>query len=48
MEFKVFKGYCFWHAQKVARRRHTSAMRIFGFHSFAGPPTPQGIDVTTG
>jgi O-methyltransferase len=46
MEFGVFKGYCLWHAQKVARRRQMSAMRFFGFDSFAGLPAPQGIDAT--
>jgi hypothetical protein len=46
MEFGLFKGYSFWHAQQIARRMNFGSMRFFGFDSFAGLPPPQGIDVT--
>lgn len=46
MEFGLFKGYSFWHAQKVARGMDFHSMRFFGFDSFAGLPPPRGIDVT--
>ena len=46
MEFGLFKGYAFWHAQQIARELRLDRMRFFGFDSFAGLPAPQGIDAT--
>ena len=46
MEFGVFKGYAFWHAQRIARELRLDSMLFFGFNSFAGLPAPQGVDAT--
>ena len=46
MEFGIFKGYSFWHAQQVARKLNLRSMRFFGFDSFAGLPEPRGVDLT--
>jgi hypothetical protein len=46
MEFGVFKGYAFWHAQRIARELRLDSTRFFGFDSFAGLPVPQGVDAT--
>jgi predicted O-methyltransferase YrrM len=46
MEFGVFKGYAFWHAQRIARELRLDSMRFFGFDSFAGLPAPRGVDAT--
>jgi O-methyltransferase len=46
MEFGVFKGYAFWHAQRIARASRLDSMRFFGFDSFAGLPAPKGVDAT--
>jgi O-methyltransferase len=46
LEFGVFKGYAFWHAQNVAHQLGLDQMRFFGFDSFAGLPEPQGVDRT--
>jgi hypothetical protein len=44
LEFGLFKGYTFWHAQNGAHQRGLDQMRFFGFDSFAGLPEPQGLD----
>jgi O-methyltransferase len=46
MEFGLFKGYAFCHAQRLAREMNLDSMRFFGFDSFAGLPAPRGIDAT--
>jgi O-methyltransferase len=46
LEFGVFKGYSFWHAQQVANDLGLKGMRFFGFDSFAGLPAPRGVDRT--
>jgi O-methyltransferase len=46
MEFGIFKGYAFWHAQRIARELPLESIRFFGFDSFAGLPAPRGIDAT--
>jgi O-methyltransferase len=46
MEFGLFKGYSFWYAQHLARRRNMKTMRFFGFDSFQGLPAPSDIDLT--
>jgi O-methyltransferase len=46
LEFGVFKGYSFWHAQQVASHLHLDGMRFYGFDSFAGLPPPEGVDRT--
>lgn len=38
LEFGVFKGYTFWHAQKTASQLGFDHMRFFGFDSFNGLP----------
>jgi len=45
-EFGIFKGYSFWYAQQLARRRRFDRMRFFGFDSFAGLPEVDGVDRT--
>lgn len=45
-EFGIFKGYSLWKAQQLANERGLTGMRFFGFDSFAGLPTPSGIDET--
>ena len=45
-EFGLFKGYSFWYAQMLARKRHLNQMRFFGFDSFMGLPKVSGIDST--
>lgn len=47
LEFGVFKGYAFCHAQKAARRHDAPNLRFFGFDSFAGLPEVSGIDRTS-
>ena len=42
-EFGVFKGYCLWYSQQLAKKYQLS-MRFFGFDSFAGIPKPTSID----
>lgn len=46
LEFGLFKGYSFWHAQMQARRRGLEGMRFLGFDSFAGLPAIGTIDQT--
>jgi len=46
MEFGIFKGYAFWHAQKVANDNKLTDIRFFGFDSFAGLPDVTGNDVS--
>jgi O-methyltransferase len=46
LEFGMFKGYAFWHAQQAARRHGAAGMRFFGFDSFAGLPEVEGVDRT--
>ncbi|THB76186.1 MAG: hypothetical protein D6B25_10255 [Desulfobulbaceae bacterium] len=45
MEFGIFKGYAFWHAQKIAVEQGLDQMRFFGCDSFAGLPEVQGSDI---
>ncbi len=47
MEFGLFKGYAFWHAQVTAKRLGLADMRFFGFDSFAGMPDIAPEDETT-
>lgn len=44
MEFGIFKGYAFWHAQKIALEKCFRQMRFFGFDSFSGLPAVTGPD----
>lgn len=46
LEFGVFKGYAFWHAQQASGRHDAPNLRFFGFDSFAGIPDVEGIDRT--
>jgi O-methyltransferase len=46
MEFGLFKGYSFWHAQHLARAHGMEGMRFFGFDSFKGLPSPGDVDAT--
>ena len=46
MEFGIFKGYAFWHAQKVAADHNIDDMRFFGFDSFAGLPDVTDSDLS--
>jgi hypothetical protein len=44
-EFRLFKGYSFWYAQKTANDAALADMRFFGFDSFAGLPEVHGVDI---
>ncbi len=46
LEFGLFKGYSFWHAQNIARQLGVKGIRFFGFDSFAGLPPVHGVDET--
>ncbi len=43
-EFGLFRGYTFWHAQKVCRDLGLTGTRFYGFDSFQGLPDVEGID----
>ena len=46
LEFGIFKGSTFWHAQRLAGEYGFDRMRFFGFDSFCGLPQVTGIDQT--
>jgi len=45
-EFGIFKGFSFWFAQKKAKELGLENVRFFGFDSFEGLPTIEGVDKT--
>jgi hypothetical protein len=48
-EFGIYRGSTFAHADRLARRHLlSSSMRLFGFDSFQGLPSPTGIEGATG
>lgn len=48
-EFGIYRGSTFAHAERLARRHlWWSSMRLFGFDSFQGLPSPTGVEGATG
>ena len=45
-EFGIFKGFSFWFAQEKAKELGLENVRFFGFDSFEGLPTIEGVDKT--
>jgi hypothetical protein len=45
-EFGIFKGFSFWFAQNKAKELGLEKLRFFGFDSFEGLPTIEGVDKT--
>lgn len=43
-EFGVYKGFSFWFAMEIADILNIKKMHFWGFDSFEGLPTPQGVD----
>jgi hypothetical protein len=48
LEFGLYRGYTFLHAQQAADRVGFSSMRFFGFDSFEGLPEVEGPDRKAG
>ena len=43
-EFGIYRGYTFWHAQKIMTALGNKQMRFIGLDSFAGLPEVHGVD----